>query len=67
MVGYDKMATLGPWKGCTMSPGEFTPLCCSQEGELELRGDDAGDQTLVPEKDELSKRVDGREAVSLRP
>lgn len=39
--GMDKMTALKYQKGCPVNPVESTPgMCCSQEEELELRGDD---------------------------
>lgn len=57
-VGLDKMATPSSRKGCPVNPPEFTPSkSCPPRRRLELRGEDTGDWTLFPGKDQLSKRV----------
>ena len=54
--GMDKIAALNYQRGCLVNPVESIPsVCYSQEEELELKGGDSGDWTLVPEKDDLSK------------
>ena len=58
--GVDKIAALNYQRGCPVNPVESTPPVCYSQEELELRGGDPGDWTLVPKKDDLSKSESAR-------
>ena len=58
--GVDRIAALNYQRGCPVNPVESTPPVCYSQEELELRGGDPGDWTLVPKKDDLSKSESAR-------